>query len=86
MEKKYFYPSHHLARVLTTLDVKRSIDFRLDDSKLLAYMRGEEIQVSLSDGWALVTVDGLSLGWGKVSQGRMKNHYPKGLRLTQSRV
>ena len=86
MNKKYFYPSHHLARVLTTLDVKRSIDFSHNDSKLLAYMRGEEIQVSLLDGWALVTVDGLSLGWGKVSQGRMKNHYPKGLRLTQSRV
>jgi NOL1/NOP2/fmu family ribosome biogenesis protein len=49
-------------------------------------MRGEEIQVSMLDGWTLVAVDGLSLGWGKVSQGRMKNHYPKGLRLTQSRV
>jgi NOL1/NOP2/fmu family ribosome biogenesis protein len=86
IDKKYFYPSHHLAHVLTHADVQRSVDFRHDDAKLLAYMRGEEIQVSMLDGWTLVTVDGLSLGWGKVSQGRMKNHYPKGLRLTQSRV
>jgi 16S rRNA C967 or C1407 C5-methylase (RsmB/RsmF family)/NOL1/NOP2/fmu family ribosome biogenesis protein len=86
IDKKYFYPSHHLAHVLTSQDVQRSVDFRVDDTKLLAYMRGEEIQVSMLDGWTLVTVDGLSLGWGKVSQGRMKNHYPKGLRLNQSRV
>jgi NOL1/NOP2/sun family putative RNA methylase len=86
IDKKYFYPSHHLAHVLTHADVKRWIDFHHDDVKLLAYMRGEEIQVSMLDGWTLVTVDGLSLGWGKVSQGRMKNHYPKGLRLTQPRV
>ena len=84
--KKYFYPSHHLAHVLTSQDVKRFIDFHHEDRQLLAYMYGEEIQVSIPDGWALVTVDGMSLGWGKVSQGRMKNHYPKGLRLTQSRV
>jgi NOL1/NOP2/sun family putative RNA methylase len=86
MKKDYFYPSHHLAHVLTNLDVKRWVNFRHDEQQLIAYMRGEEIQVSLSEGWALVTVDGLSLGWGKISQGRMKNHYPKGLRLTQSRV
>ena len=31
-------------------------------------------------GWYLVTVDGYSLGWGKLSGGILKNHYPKGLR------
>lgn len=86
IDKKYFYPSHHLAHALTSQDVQRSVGFRVDDVQLLAYMRGEEIQVLMADGWALVTVDGLSLGWGKVSQGRMKNHYPKGLRLNQSRI
>jgi 16S rRNA C967 or C1407 C5-methylase (RsmB/RsmF family)/NOL1/NOP2/fmu family ribosome biogenesis protein len=86
IDKKYFYPSHHLAHVLTSRDVQRCVDFSSNDLQLFAYMRGEEIQVSVSEGWALVTVDGMSLGWGKVSQGRLKNHYPKGLRLNQSRV
>jgi len=26
-------------------------------------------------------VDGVSLGWGKLAGGIMKNHYPKGLRI-----
>jgi NOL1/NOP2/fmu family ribosome biogenesis protein len=28
----------------------------------------------------LILVDGVSLGWGKLAGGTMKNHYPKGLR------
>ncbi len=31
-------------------------------------------------GWALMTVDGYSLGWAKLAGGILKNHYPKGLR------
>lgn len=31
-------------------------------------------------GWYLITVDGYSLGWGKLTGTVMKNHYPKGLR------
>jgi NOL1/NOP2/fmu family ribosome biogenesis protein len=31
-------------------------------------------------GWTIVTVDGFPLGWGKLVQGQLKNHYPKGLR------
>ncbi|MBQ5675240.1 MAG: Fmu (Sun) protein, partial [Lachnospiraceae bacterium] len=28
----------------------------------------------------LVCVDGYSAGWGKITNGTIKNHYPKGLR------
>lgn len=31
-------------------------------------------------GWILMTVDGYSVGWAKLSGGVLKNHYPKGLR------
>ena len=31
-------------------------------------------------GWVLACFAGLPLGWGKISDGMMKNHYPKGLR------
>ena len=31
-------------------------------------------------GWLCPALDGLQLGWGKASQGQIKNHYPKGLR------
>ena len=36
--------------------------------------------VTAADGWCAVCVDGFALGAGKVSGGRIKNHYPKGLR------
>ncbi len=32
------------------------------------------------DGWTLITVEGYSLGWAKITGGILKNHYPKGLR------
>ena len=46
--------------------------------------RGEEIDaVTAQNGWCAVLVDGFPLGGGKVSGGRIKNHYPKGLRNLQ---
>ncbi|WP_029067320.1 methyltransferase RsmF C-terminal domain-like protein [Lachnobacterium bovis] len=36
--------------------------------------------VTKEKGWYLITVNGYSLGWGKMAGKVMKNHYPKGLR------
>jgi NOL1/NOP2/fmu family ribosome biogenesis protein len=38
------------------------------------------LQANGSKGWHLITVDGYSIGWGKLAGNMMKNHYPKGLR------
>ena len=49
--------------------------------RLRAWLRGEEISAqTAAPGWCAVLVDGLPLGGGKVSGGRVKNHYPKALR------
>ena len=32
-------------------------------------------------GWSAVTVNGYPIGWGKASNGILKNHFPKYLRL-----
>ncbi len=45
-----------------------------------AYLRGETLPAPGVRGWRIVTYQGLPLGWGKASDGVMKNHYPKGLR------
>lgn len=42
----------------------------------------EERAGKAQKGWALVLVDGYPLGWGKLAGGMLKNHYPKGLRLS----
>lgn len=49
------------------------------------YLLGEEIDCAgylppAASGWCAVMIDGACAGGGKVSGGRCKNHYPKGLR------
>lgn len=57
----------------------------LDEPDLVKYLRGEILTLSgerevLTPGWVLVTVAGFPIGWGKFTQGRLKNYYPRGLR------
>ncbi len=51
-----------------------------NEKQLNAYLHGEEIDCDLPTGFASVTYRGIPLGGGKVSGGKLKNHYPKGLR------
>ena len=44
------------------------------------YLNGQTVSVSDGKGWTLVCVDSYGLGFGKISGGVLKNHYPKGLR------
>ena len=41
---------------------------------------GEEIEADGKKGFTRVLVEGIPLGFGKLSEGRLKNYYPKGLR------
>jgi len=79
VRKNRFEPSHALALTLTSDKVLRVCDLPAESKEATAYMRGETLP-SEHKGWTLVTIDGYSLGWGKGSDGMLKNHYPKGLR------
>ena len=70
-----FEPDHALA-LCAGLSI-RSLD--VDSDGAVAYLRGETLPADLR-GWHTVTYRGLPLGWGKASDGVMKNHFPKGLR------
>ena len=53
-------------------------ELTLADPRTAAWLRGEEIPAqTAAPGWCAVLVDGLPLGGGKVSGGRVKNHYPQ---------
>lgn len=78
-KKDRFEPSHALSHVLSEGDVKNTV--RLSEEQAEEYLHGMTLEGD-GNGWCLITVGGYSLGWGKVSSGRIKNHYPKGLRLT----
>jgi len=77
--KGFFEPAHQLAMALSPETCARSAE--LSDKDAALYMQGEALSLDGEDGWTLVTWRGLPLGWGKRSQGTLKNHLPKGLRL-----
>ena len=53
----------------------------LNREEALRYQSGEALPAPEEmSGWALAVYEGLVLGFGKVSGGQFKNHYPKGLR------
>lgn len=82
LRKGRFEPSHALALFLRARDALRTCSLAGDGEQARAYLRGETLPMEGEKGWCLVLVDGYSLGWGKISNGVLKNHYPKGLRWT----
>ncbi len=79
LKKNYILPHHQFFMGLGD-SFKRKIKLSLDDERLAKYLHGEEISVDCTNGWAVVMVEGCSLGGAKVVNGTAKNHYPKGLR------
>jgi NOL1/NOP2/fmu family ribosome biogenesis protein len=80
IKKARFEPAHALALGLAVQDAARMVDLAPAAVELAAYLRGETLPSPGEDGWALVAVDGYALGWGKRVGGRLKSHYPRGLR------
>ena len=80
LKKNRFEPSHALALSLKPEEVKHTVSFTADSEDIKAYLKGETIPFEGNKGWYLVCVDGYSLGWAKLANNMLKNHYPKGLR------
>ena len=81
VQKGRFVPEHHLFTAFGAL-CKNCEQLTLADPRTAEYLSGREVEArTAADGWCCVTVDGWPLGGGKVSGGRVKNHYPKALRL-----
>ncbi len=75
-----FTPEHHLFTAFGTLCTNQE-HLTLADPRTATYLAGGEIEAKTAqNGWCCVLVDGYPLGGGKVSGGRVKNHYPKALR------
>ncbi len=73
---KIFLPDHALA--LSCSPVRTH---QVTEEEAILYQQGQVLPCDEGlSGWLCPTLDGHPLGWGKASQGQMKNHYPKGLR------
>lgn len=86
LKKNRFEPSHALALALCPEEVRRCCPVsggrqqETDIPEAAAYLAGQTFSHTGEKGWHLITIDGYSLGWGKLAGGIMKNHYPRGLR------
>lgn len=80
VRKGNFFPHHQFFSAYGDKFKRREM-LTKDDPRTEKYLRGEEIDsTSTENGWCAVMYEGVSLGGGKASCGRIKNHYPKGLR------
>ena len=73
---KVFVPDHAWAVSIAPPEVSR---IHLTEVEARLYQNGQVVPAE-GKGWVLPCFAGVPLGWGKVSDGMMKNHYPKGLR------
>ena len=79
VESNRFEPHHNLFTALSNcFKLKLCLDHQ--DPKVSKYLRGETLDVEMEDGYGAVVVNGCGLGGFKMSKGKFKNYYPKGLR------
>lgn len=75
-KKGRFEPSHELCIALSAADFKNTQEICEPEK----YYSGETFP-SDKKGWTAVLYGGFPIGWGKASDGIMKNHFPKYLRF-----
>ncbi len=80
VKKGNFFPHHQFFSTYGKNFIKQE-NLTRDDQRTEKYLRGEEIDTAIAEnGWCAVLYEGVSLGGGKISNRKIKNHYPKGLR------
>lgn len=75
-----FFPHHQFFSAYQDF-FRNKVNLTRLDARVEKYLAGEEIEADGNiKGWCAVLFEGASLGGGKASSGKIKNHYPKGLR------
>ncbi|MBR6407784.1 MAG: RsmF rRNA methyltransferase first C-terminal domain-containing protein [Clostridia bacterium] len=69
-----FYMAAKPERVFNLLEMDTS------DKRIAHFLNGQQIECGGKKGYCAAAVNGFIMGFGKCSDGVMKNHYPKGLR------
>ena len=78
---KRYEPLHNAFTACSKENAKSVLDLPLSDERVGKYLHGEEIEVAQDvKGYTLVCIEGVPLSFGKASNNKLKNKYPKGLR------
>lgn len=80
IKKNRFEPSQSLAMALRMEEYDNAVSLDVSDERVIRYLKGETIELEGENGLVLVGVDGYPLGWGKLTNGTLKNKYLAGWR------
>ena len=84
--KGRFKPCHSFFVACHGLHFRNEISLSYDSDELRRYLSGNTLPVPVDmRGFAAVSVDGCTLGYGKAVDGVLKNHFPKGLAVAAFR-
>ena len=78
LQGRLFEPDHAAGMALLAGETTSAVELTWENME--RYQAGETLPVEAKKGYVLLQYEGISLGWGKYSDGMIKNHYPKGLR------
>jgi len=84
IRKNRYEPSQALAMTLSPESFHNCLRLSLEDERVFRYLRGETLEYEpreAKDGWVLITIGDLPLGFGKAKDGRIKNKYLPGWRI-----
>lgn len=76
--KNRIEPQHHLAKALDLSEFKNV--YHATEDEIFSYFKGNTLPSDIK-GWCIVAHGGFGAGFAKGSDGMLKNHYPKGLRI-----
>ena len=84
-EKNRFIPSHSIS-MSNKIDHSKFIELTKEEPT--DYLQGLEIhkETSFIKGYAIASYEGLALGFVKVVNNTLKNHLPKGLRVSRNLI
>ncbi len=81
-KKTLLEPAHAAFMASKYSELNQKINFSLESNEVFAYLKGEEITIEDNlKGYLGVCVNKLPLGCAKAVNGKLKNKYPKGLRI-----
>ena len=82
MKRNRFEPHHSAFTCGKVEDFKNCVNLSLNSQDVKKYLHGEEISVDANlKGFLPVAIENMTVGFGKATNGVLKNKYPKGLRL-----
>lgn len=80
-KQNYIFPCHAAFMAAKYDELNQALNFSTDSKEIISFLKGEELEIDSNlKGFTAVCVDEVTVSFGKITNGKLKNKYPKGLR------